>query len=341
MIATASQPNLTLSAISRKIPVYSWLALFLAMGLLGYASFQIQATSSLTFDETFYLNAGVRTVASGTLDPAICDCGVAPLPIIICYLPPLLLSRNEYRHEVWVGQENDPQLIIWPRRLNTLLVGMPLLIVIWLWLGKKCGPVGATLGVLMTAASPTIQAHAALATTDLSFTLFGLLGILALAHYLERPTWVRLGILAIAMAACLSAKYSGVFLFPVAGLMFLGRALRDQNVSHTDEPVESSSKSQLSRVWWPVVRQTFITYTLLLLLVIPLWWAIHGFSFTGPLKMFHWKSRLPIHPGSKSLVADPGPTGSWIRPIVAGKGPLQLRVSFFNTSTTKADTQPF
>jgi hypothetical protein len=320
MIATASQPNLTPSAISHKIPVYSLLALFLAMGLLGYASFQIQATSSITFDETFYLNAGVRTVASGTLDPAICDCGVAPLPIIICYLPPLLLSRNEYRHEVWVGQNDDPQLIIWPRRLNTLLVGMPLLIVIWLWLGRKCGPAGASLGVLMTATSPTIQAHAALATTDLSFALFGLLGILALAHYLERPTWVRLGILAIAMAACLSAKYSGVFLFPVAGLMFLGRALRDQNVTKkkltptnetsTEKSVESASVSQLSQGWWPVVRQTFVTYTLLLLLVIPLWWAFHGFSFTGPLKNVPLEVTPPDSPWVEMLGR--GPWADWI-----------------------------
>ncbi|ODA28439.1 glycosyltransferase family 39 protein [Planctopirus hydrillae] len=330
MTAKASQPNLTLTAIRHKIPVYSWLALFLAMGLLGFASFQIQSTSSITFDETFYLNAGVRTVASGTLDPAICDCGVAPLPIIICYLPPLLLSRNEYRHEAWVGHENDPQLIILPRRLNTLLVGMPLLIVIWLWLGTKCGPAGASLGVLMTAASPTIQAHAALATTDLSFTLFGLLGILALAHYLEQPTWSRLGILAIAMAACLSAKYSGVFLFPVAGLMFLGRALRDQNVPPTNETstnvpetsatptIEtsteksplSSSISRRSQGWWPVVRQTFVTYTLLLLLVIPLWWAFHGFSFTGPLKNVPLEVTPPDSPWVEILGR--GPWADWI-----------------------------
>ncbi|MBA4029966.1 MAG: hypothetical protein C0478_03590 [Planctomyces sp.] len=264
----------------------SYASLLFAMLILLWSCHEVQQSTSVTFDETFYLNCGLRSVASGMVDPMLPAEGVAPLPVILTYVPGLIFQPHDYRPEVWYGQPTDKDLIHWPRRLNTILIGWPLLVLVFAWLFRERGPWIASCGVLLTALSPTINAHAALATTDVGFAVFALLAIFSLAHYLKSPTWGRFLILAVAVSACLSAKYSGVFILPVIGLMFFQQSIQRRPES-TTESLESTSVVRQETLFSQCLRGlkgSIPRYLLLLAIILPLWWAMHGFTFSGPLK---------------------------------------------------------
>jgi hypothetical protein len=67
------------------------------------------------------------------------------------------------------GALQDSEWIVGPRLLNTLLCGVPLVAAVFVWLYRRCGIAGAVFGEGMVALSPTIVAHASLATTDVYF----------------------------------------------------------------------------------------------------------------------------------------------------------------------------
>ncbi|MDI9442876.1 MAG: hypothetical protein QM844_01755, partial [Planctomycetota bacterium] len=99
------------------------------------AALLIQATAfrqnkSITFDETYFLSCALQTVRDGRLDPRIAAEGIAPLPIILSYLAPLSLSGGEDRPEPWWGHVRDARLIAGPRLVNSIVVGLPLLLLV-------------------------------------------------------------------------------------------------------------------------------------------------------------------------------------------------------------------
>jgi hypothetical protein len=260
--------------------------LLTAMSILGWSCHEIQQSTSVTFDETFYLNCGLRSVFTGGVDRMLPAQGVAPLPVMLTYVPGLIFQPPEDRPAVWDAQPGDKDLILWPRRLNTILIGWPLLILVFVWLQRERGPWIASCGVLLTALSPTINAHAALATTDLCFALFALLAVFSLSHYLKSPSWGRFLILALGVSACLSAKYSGVFILPVTGLMFFQQAIREGPTSNGDlaHPGTEAVRETWIKRFLRGLRGSVPRFVLLLIIVLPLWWAMHGFNFSGPMK---------------------------------------------------------
>ncbi len=278
------------------------LALVLVCGWLLWSCQRVRATTSITFDETFYLNCGLQTVHDGRLDSRLAAEGVAPLPILLNYVPALAWQPHAARPEMWTGNPRDRELIGGPRTLNGWLVGVPLLIVAFVWLFRRQGSLVAACGVATLAVSPTIAAHAALATTDLSIALFGFVAMLTIGWYLKRPGFRRMFVLALALAAALSAKYSGVFLLPVAGLMFFFEAL--SRPEREGEPTRRLVRLRRA-LGWSLGR-----YALLMCLLLPLWWGFHGFGFTGPLKNVPLEATPDDSPWVKMLGR--GPTADWI-----------------------------
>lgn len=119
------------------------------------------ARLGLTFDERFYLNAGLDSWRKGHPGKLAVN-GVMPLPIEAATLP-------VYLHERRAGVELDDGVVsdhVWRARPVTLG---------WLWLliasafrlGRAAGgPWAGRVAAGLVAADPTVLAHAALATTD-------------------------------------------------------------------------------------------------------------------------------------------------------------------------------
>src|SRR5688500_13871645 len=117
-------------------------ALFLAQ------TFWCASNHSLTYDETSYLNLSIQSVHDGRLDPNFAAMGIAPLPALLTYIAPLALSDAEIapsKHR-WEPRTDAPQLIRRPRFLNSLLIGVPLVVTIFWWLWRRQGLPAAAFG---------------------------------------------------------------------------------------------------------------------------------------------------------------------------------------------------
>jgi 4-amino-4-deoxy-L-arabinose transferase-like glycosyltransferase len=87
---------------------------------------------------------------------------------------------------------------------------------VFLWARRVLGGFGAIVATLLFASTPTVLAHAGLATTDIG--LVAGLGTLFYAslRFAEQPSWTRGAALGLAGAFALVAKFSSLAFFPAA-----------------------------------------------------------------------------------------------------------------------------
>jgi len=276
------------------------IAILLVMiaGMLTVAAI-LRHSQSLTFDESFFLNCSLQTIHDGHLDPRICSEGVAPLPLILTYLPEFIGTSGADCPHLWSGRMDAPQLIQWPRFLNSILFGVPLILISCFWMQARRGWFPALVAAALIASSPVIVAHASLATMDISFATTGLLAMMSLGWVLRKPSGGRIFLSALLSAMALSSKYSAVFLFPAMVILLL---------TFQKEPAEKYPFQTVAG--WKDVLWKFFLWCLL---VIPICWAFHLFSFTGPLKTFPLSKTPDNSPWIQMLGR--GPWALWVMEI--------------------------
>lgn len=121
--------------------------------------------------------------------------------------------------ELLYGRGRDAgSLLVAPRGM-IVLVSLALAGLVYAWSRACHGPAGALLSLGLYALSPTMLAHARLATADLTAALFFLLSAGALWRLLERVTPIRLATAALATSGLLLSKMSGVLILPMAAVM--------------------------------------------------------------------------------------------------------------------------
>jgi hypothetical protein len=105
------------------------------------------------------------------------------------------------------------------------LIGVVLGAVIGWWAWRLGGPVAGIVAVAVFCLDPNFLAHAPLVKNDVAMTLVFL--VLAAAIWLigEKVTALRWGVLAIAVGAAMTTKFSGVVALPLVGVALLIRAL--------------------------------------------------------------------------------------------------------------------
>jgi len=119
-----------------------------------------------------------------------------------------------------IHQNGADRVLFWARLPFILLA--TLLGALIYWWGRELVGSAAALGALfLYAFDPTIIAHSYLVTTDVGLAAFTVLFLFALWRYLQQPVWQRLVLCGLAMGAVLCAKFSAVFMLPVAGFLLL------------------------------------------------------------------------------------------------------------------------
>src|SRR5271169_2401102 len=116
---------------------------------------------------------------------------------------------------------NGPDRVMFWARLPFILLAGLLGVLIYVW-GRELAGDAAALGALfLYALDPNILAHSFLVTTDVGLTAFLVLFLFVLWRYVQQPDWQRLVLCGVALGAVLGAKYSAVFLLPVAAILLL------------------------------------------------------------------------------------------------------------------------
>jgi hypothetical protein len=110
-------------------------------------------------------------------------------------------------------------------RLPLLLLSPLTGVLIFLYGRELAGTAAGLFAAFLFAADPTMVAHSYLVTTDSGVTTFSLLFLLLLFRYFQKPSYGRSAAAGVALGLALCAKFSGVFLLPIAGIL-IGAWLR-------------------------------------------------------------------------------------------------------------------
>jgi hypothetical protein len=219
----------------------------------------VRGAFSATWDEVVYARLALATFTHGTF-AVFEQLGTAPLPVLLGYLP---LAGSGVR--LPVPPEAIPELVEAARTAHALLIGVPLVWAVTLWLVRRRGLAAGAVGGALAAFSPTILAHASLATTDACLALFSLVALAAMVRHSRRPSRLTLLGVGLAMGLGFASKHSAVFLVPVllAELVWVERRGR---------PLSAA----LAAALWQTAAATLIAFAVSA--------AFHGFSPSAPIQ---------------------------------------------------------
>jgi hypothetical protein len=229
--------------------------------------------TSVTFDEPNYLRFSINTFNQGELDGAFFKLGSAPLPMMVNTLPALMWDalKGRNRPAAWDAMVFDGRLIALPRLLTTLTSLVPLVALAFFWLKARRGLFAATFGAGLLAFSPSLLAHASLATHDATFAFHATLAAVAISWYFRAPSGWRLRVSAVLTSLAVSSKYTGVVLVPFFLLVLTIRTVADLAGSQLDDRA----------IRWLRLKNGVTTGIRFVVLTFVVTWALHGFQVTG------------------------------------------------------------
>src|ERR1035437_862992 len=213
--------------------IFSVIACVLLAAFLAQ-SFLASRVKSSTFDETTHIAAGLSYVETGEIranpqhPPLLKTIAGLSLRLAGVRLPDIPETRQMIGGaggENAVGRavisQNGPDRVMFWARLPFILLSAMLGLLIYLWGRKLAGDLAALAALFLYTLDPTILAHSYLVAMDVGLAFFTLLSLFALWEYLEHPSTTRLVLCGLAMGALLAAKFSAVFLLPVAAALLL------------------------------------------------------------------------------------------------------------------------
>ncbi|HEV3122561.1 MAG TPA: hypothetical protein VGY53_11690, partial [Isosphaeraceae bacterium] len=266
-------------------------------------------STSVTVDETFYLSLSIRSVGHRALAGGFMRAGVAPLPMILNYFPTLRRDaiQDDDRSHPWIGRPGDGQLIALPRLLTTLTSLVPLVALAFFWLKARRGLFAATFGAGLLAFSPTLLAHASLATLDSTFAFHATLATIAIGAYFRRPSRLRLVAAAFATSLAASAKYTGILLVPCFLLSLSVRNIADLLRSRKAGAISAGL------TWSKHVRPGVVYFALTFVFT----WMLHGFQLGGSGRLVTFREPSQNNISMRSL--GPGFPGRQLAQIAEAK----------------------
>ena len=114
---------------------------------------------------------------------------------------------------------NDADALLFRARLAAASFTICLALAVFVIAYSMWGPGPAFLSLTLLIFEPNIVAHGALVTTDMGVTFGLFVAVGCFYFYLKRPSILRLAGAGLASGVCLSAKHSGILIFPI--LLFL------------------------------------------------------------------------------------------------------------------------
>jgi len=119
----------------------------------------------------------------------------------------------------------DADTLLRGGRARMILLGVVLGAMIGWWAWRVAGPLAAMVATAFFCLDPNFLAHTPLIKNDVAVTL-AFLWLMAMAWLVgERATFFRLALLALALAATVMTKFSGVLAIPILGVLLLLRSV--------------------------------------------------------------------------------------------------------------------
>jgi hypothetical protein len=219
-----------------------WLAAAGLIAVFTLQSFFASLQKTPTGDEPAHIASGLSYLQTGIFHfnlqhpPLLKELSAASLTLAGVRFPrtkdaldAVQAPPNTEGKEWQVGYEiikPAPDRVMFWARLPMILIGALLGVFLYL-LGRRLVGEAAALGaVFLYAVDPNAIAHSYLVTTDVGLAAFLCLFLFTLWRYLEEPGTARMIWCGISMGLMLGAKYSGVFVLPIAAVLAAASCLR-------------------------------------------------------------------------------------------------------------------
>lgn len=222
---------------------------------------------SITFDETSKLTAGVSYFQ--TSDYRL-NAEHPPLGKLWAALPLLFVEHTwpPANHPDWVAirvfefgrawlfeyNDNGQQLVNYARAMMVLLM-LATALVTYALARMLFGPDAGLIALALAALSPTLLAHGRIVGTDVPVALGCAATLLATARVLDRPTWPRLLLAGLALAATSVTKFSWPVILPAVAAMAIFAVLRPSRA-----PATSSVATRAGSVGGSLLGMALITW---------------------------------------------------------------------------------
>lgn len=204
-------------------------------------SFAASLVKSPTYDEPAHIAAALSYVQKGVFVPNVQHPPIlkemAGFSMLLAGIRlPDTPDVSQMMHEVpghqidWnVGNDlitmRGPQKTMFWARLPLIILCTLLGVVIYVWGRQLLGGAAALGALFLFAFDPNLIAHSELVTTDMGLAVFTTLFFFCLWNWLRHPGPARLVWCGISMGLMLCAKFSAVFMVPVALLLVLAAVL--------------------------------------------------------------------------------------------------------------------
>lgn len=172
--------------------------------------------------------------------------------------------------------DNDPELLLHRGRLGVLLAGLGLGLTVFFWSRRLHGAAGGLLSLAMFAFCPTMLAHGALITSDMTNALFYLLASWTLWELLTLVTIGRLLAAGAALGGLCLSKHSAPLFAPMATVLLTARCLSPTALAFAWRGQPLATESRLGRG----VRLG-ASLAAILLCAWAIVWAAYGFRFAA------------------------------------------------------------
>ncbi len=220
-----------------KMPVAVWVMAAVLLVWIAVGVTAAQWRMAPTYDEQNHVTRGISVLRTG--DFRLCF-HHPPLANVLEALPVAWRADEHFSTSmeswkslgiwqashttIWTpeadGAYHGADLIRWAR-LPVLLFTLGLAVLIFLWSRELFGPWGGVISLTLFALDPTMLAHGGLATTDMAAACTILLGVYLLRGYLQTPGRGRLLWAGVGLGLALTAKFSGLILVPIIGVVLL------------------------------------------------------------------------------------------------------------------------
>jgi hypothetical protein len=242
--------------------------------------------SSATFDEPFYLDAGLTSWRTGS-NKMLMKAGTMPLPVELQTLPLHLGESREFGDGLRVA-----------RRVN-LAFWFALLAFGFAVAKQFAGSTVARWAVVLLAAEPNLLAHAGLATTDIAVTAGCLAATSAFVAGRDRSAWRRIVVPGIAYGVAMLCKASALAFVPMiwacVGLFDLVRRGAFRSPQPGLLPWLATARRATVRLRWEFVLQALIGFVVV--------FAYCGSDWQRERTFVEWAHGLADGPGKAMMVA--------------------------------------
>jgi 4-amino-4-deoxy-L-arabinose transferase-like glycosyltransferase len=258
----------------------AWIALSVAV-LLCVLFLQLAFSArrnSITWDEDDHIYAGYMMWKHADFGlnpehPPLVKL-VAAIPLLNMPLQVPVLQDRNFKHEAFLGGKdflfrNDADTMLFRVRMAASFFTLLLALLVFLAAQEMFGTGAAFIALGLLVFDPNLLAHGAVVGTDAGLSCLMFASVYAFYRYVKAPSVWRLVVVGLATGLALTAKHTGILVFPILFLLAICEVLR--RGGSEEAPNQISAGKRAKQLAIALVAISAISVTIL--------WASYGFRY--------------------------------------------------------------